>query len=68
MKNTEPSEMGELEDFVGCIIKCDLTNINLNIYQPHLITNITQGFNEYIELIMAFNYPATPHKGIVYNK
>ena len=60
--------MNEPEDFVGCMIKCDLTNINLNIYQPHLITNITQGFNKYIKLFMAFNYPATPHRGIVNNQ
>ena len=37
--------MGELEDFVGCTIKRDLTKKTLNIYQPDLITKITQGFN-----------------------
>ena len=38
--------MGELEDFVGCTIKRDTTKMNLNIYQPHLITRINQAFNK----------------------
>ena len=38
--------MGELEDFIGCIIKCDLTKMNLNISQIDIINNMTQGFNE----------------------
>ena len=38
--------MGELEDFVVCTIKRDLTRMTLNISQPYLITNMTQGFNE----------------------
>ena len=37
--------MGELEDFVGCTIKRDLTNITLNISQPDIINKTTQGFN-----------------------
>ena len=59
--------MGELEDSIGCTIKRDLTNITLNIYQPDLITKITQGFNKYMKHIMNFNTPATPYKGIVRN-
>ena len=37
--------MGELEDFIGCTIKQDLTKINLKISQPDLINKMTQGFN-----------------------
>ena len=38
--------MSELEDFVGCMIKRDLTKTTINISQPDLITKMTQGFNE----------------------
>ena len=38
--------MGDLEDFVGCTINHEITKKNLNIYQPHRITNMTQGFNK----------------------
>ena len=38
--------MGELEDFVGCTIKRDLANMNLNISQPHLMNKTTQWFNK----------------------
>ena len=38
--------MGELEEFVGCTIKRYLINMTLNIYQPCLVNNITQEFNE----------------------
>ena len=37
--------MGEIEDFVGCTIKCGLTKTTLTIYQPDLLTKMTQGFN-----------------------
>ena len=60
--------MGELEDFIGCKIKRDLTRTTLNIYQPDLINNMNQGFNEDVKSLMTFNTPATPHKGIVCNK
>ena len=57
-----------LEYLVGCKIKCYLTKITLNIYQPRLITITTQGFNEDVKSIMTFNVPATPHKVIVRNQ
>ena len=57
--------MGELEDFVGCMINHDITNMNLNIYQPDIITKMTQVFNKYVKSLMCFKTPATPHKGIV---
>ena len=60
--------MGNLEDFVGCNINRDLTKATLNIYQPDLITNMTQVFNKYVKSLMNLNTPATTHKGIVINK
>ena len=36
---------GPLEDFVGCTIKCDFTNMTPKISQPHIITKMTQVFN-----------------------
>ena len=32
--------MGELEEFVGCVIKRDLTNMTLNVSQPDIINKI----------------------------
>ena len=61
--------MIELEDFIGCTIKCDLTKTTLNIYQPYLINNVAQRLNENVKSHMTFNTPSTPHKGIdVINK
>ena len=60
--------MGELEDFVGCMIKRDLTKMTLKISQPDQITNMTQGFNKGLKSRISFNTPDTPHKGIVSNK
>ena len=60
--------MGELENFVGCTIKCDLTKMNLMIYQLDIITNLSQGFNKDVNSVMNFNAPATPHKGILLNQ
>ena len=60
--------MGELEDFAGCTIKRDLTNMTLNIYQTYLITKTIQGFNEDVKSPMTLNNPSKTHKGIVYNK
>ena len=54
--------MAELEEFVGCTIKHDLTKTILKISQPDRITKMTQGFNEDIKSLMIFNTPATPHK------
>ena len=39
--------MGELEEFVGCRIKHDLTKMTLNISQLYLVNQTNQGFNEY---------------------
>ena len=33
--------MGELEEFVVCTIKRDITKTTLKIYQPDLITKMT---------------------------
>ena len=60
--------MGEIEDCVGCKIKHELTNKTLNIYQPYLINNMTQGFNEDVKQLTNLNAPAKPHKGIVRNQ
>ena len=59
--------MGEPEGFVGCTIKHDLATTTLKIYQPDLITNMTQLFNEDEKSLMNFNTQVTPHKGIVCN-
>ena len=56
--------MGELEDFIGCMIKRDLTKTNLNIYQLDIINRMTQGFNKYVKSLMTFNTLDTPPKGI----
>ena len=37
--------MGELEDFVGCTIKHDLTKMTLNISQPDIINKMNRGYN-----------------------
>ena len=55
--------MGGLEDFIGCMIKLYITKMNLNISQPHLITNITQGFNEDVKSLMNLNSPAILNNG-----
>ena len=60
--------MGELEDYIGCTIKRDLTKMTLNISHSYLITKMTQGFNEYIKSLTTLNNRALPHKGIVRNK
>ena len=60
--------MGELEYFVVCTIKRDLTKMTLNIYQTDLITNLTQIFNKDVKSFIFFNTPATPRNGIVRNQ
>ena len=54
--------MGELEKFVRCMIKCEITKIPLKIYQQHLIIKTTQVLNEEVKSLMIFNTPDTPHK------
>ena len=58
----------ELEDLVGCTIKRDLTKMTLKIYQPHLITKMTQGFNEDVKSLITLNNPDILHMGIVQNQ
>ena len=60
--------MSELEDFVGCAIKRDLTNMTLNISQPDIINKIYHRFNRDVKSLMIFNNPATLHKGIASNQ
>ena len=60
--------MGEIEDFVGCKIKSEITKMALKIYQSYIITNANQGFNKYVKSFVTFNTPATPHRGIVLNQ
>ena len=60
--------MGELDYFIGCTINRDLTKMILKIYQPDLINNMTQVFNEDVKSLMTFNTLATTHKGIVRNQ
>ena len=60
--------MGKLEDFIGCTIKSETTKTTLNIFQPDLIKNTTQVFNEDVKSLMTLNTPAAPHKGIVRNQ
>ena len=60
--------MGELEDFVGCMIKRDLTKMTLKISQPRLINKTNQVFNKDMKSLLAFNTPYQRHKGIVHNQ
>ena len=60
--------MVELEEFIGCTIKCNLTNMTLNISQPDISKKMTQGFNKDVKSLMTFNTPDTPHQGIVWNQ
>ena len=60
--------MGELEYFVGCKIKRDLTKMTLNISHPDLVTKTTQKFNEDVKSLMPSTNPSKPHKGIVRNR
>ena len=60
--------MSELEEFIVCVIKRDLTNTTLNISQPDIINKMTQGFKGELKSLMTFNTPATPHNGIVSNQ
>ena len=60
--------MGEIENFIVCTIKRDLTKITLKISQQYLINRMTQGFNEDVKSLMNFNAPATLYKGILHNQ
>ena len=58
--------MGELEDFVGCTIRRDLTKITLNI--SHIIDKKKQGLKKGVKSLMTINTPVAPNLGIVRNK
>ena len=60
--------MGELQYSVWCRIKSDITEMALNISQPHIITNTTQLFNKNVKSLMKLYTPATPYKGILSNQ
>ena len=57
--------MVELEDLLGCTIKCGLTKMTFQIYQPHLITQMTKKFNEDMKSLMILNALNTLHKWIL---
>ena len=59
--------MGGLEDVLGCTFNLGITKMNLNISQPHIITNTIEVFNEDVKSRMTLNTTA-PHKGIVRNR
>ena len=40
--------MGQLEEFVEWKIRCDITNMMLDIYQLELMVETTKGFNNII--------------------
>ena len=42
--------------------------MTLKVFQPDLITKMTQLFNKYLKSLMTFNTSATPHKDIVRNQ
>ena len=42
-KQYSTQSMGEIEDFLGCMYKHDLTKITLKIYKPGIINKMTQG-------------------------
>ena len=60
--------MVKLVEFVGCVVKHDLTKMTLKIYQPRLITKMTKIFHEYVNSLMKFNTSAFPHKRIACNQ
>ena len=60
--------MSPLKEFIGCTIKRDLDKMTLNIYQYHLITKTTQGFNNRVKSTMTSNTPSTSHRGVVRNQ
>ena len=61
-------QIGELEEILECVIKRDLTNMNLNKSQPDMINKMNQGFNRDMKSLMTFNAPDITHKGIVSNQ
>ena len=41
--------MGDLEDFIGCTFKRDLTNMTLKIYQTNKVNKMNRGFKEGVQ-------------------
>ena len=60
--------MIKLEDFLVCMINCELKKTILKASQTHQINKTTQGFNKDVKALMTFNNPDTIHKGIVRNQ
>ena len=60
--------MGKIVEFVGCMVKHDLTKMTIKIYQTRLITKMTKIFHEYVDSLMKFNTSASTHKRIVRNQ
>ena len=60
--------MEQLEKFLGCKNKFDITKITLNIYHPDLISKTTQLFRYYMKSLVNFNSPDAPHKKIIRKK
>ena len=60
--------MVELEEFIVYTVKCDLTKMTLKISQTHIITIITQGFNDDLKLHMNLNTPDKMRKRVVLNQ
>ena len=59
---------GPIEYFIGCTMKHDLAKTTLKIYQTHIITRITQGFNDDLKLCMNLNTPDKMRKRVVLNQ
>ena len=60
--------MGELEDFVGCTIKRDLSKMTPNISQPGLTNKMNKGFNKGVKSLMTLNILDRTYKCIVRNQ
>ena len=60
--------MIKLEDFLVCMINCELNKTILKASQTRQINKTTQGFNKDVESLMILNTPDTPYKGIVCNQ
>ena len=57
-----------MEKILGYKIKRDLNNITLNISQSHLISKLTQGFNDEVKSLMTLNTPMQHTSGLYKKK
>ena len=55
-------------NYIGCVMKPNLTNITLNISQPDIINKMNQGFNRDFKSRMTFNTLDTPNTEIIINQ